>query len=289
MPTPTTAKLFKPKSEDEFEDIAVDFLRLRWKDPHATRNGRRGQRQHGVDVVGHPPWLGGRTAGAQCKNTEAINVNMVIAETREAATFAGGLAEFLLVTSADRDAALQAAVRDHFRVNPAPFHVEMIFWGDITADLAVDDALIEKHWKGAAPASSRSVAVSPANPNIRGQLAVIQAEARRMKQHAEHLNAGFHHGFWKQYASLKFRPARLESVHNDVLAAIVHRPLLISSLDQLIATAGAADRETERFLDGNASVMRDLLQLLLNLMGHAHQVDTQIDQLLRQTAPALTP
>jgi hypothetical protein len=288
MPTPTTAKLFKPKSEDEFEDIAVDFLRLRWKDPHATRNGRRGQRQHGADVVGQPSWLGGRTAGAQCKNTEAVTLNMVIAETREAATFPGGLAEFLLVTSADRDAALQAAVRDHFRVHPAPFHVEMIFWGDITADLAVDDALIEKHWKGAALASSRSAAVSPTNPNIRGQLAVIQAEARRMKQHAEHLNAGFHHGFWKQYASLKFRPARLESVHNDVLAAVVDRPLLISSLDQLIATAGAADRETERFLDGNASVLRDLLQLLLNLMGHAHQVDTQIDQ-LQQTAPALTP
>jgi hypothetical protein len=278
MPTPTTAKLHKPKSEDEFEDISVDFLRLRWKDPHATRNGRRGQRQHGVDIVGHPPWLRGRSAGAQCKNSEEVSLGAVIAEARKAESFTGGVAEFLFVTSAHRDAVLQAAVREHFRANAAPFHVELIFWPDITADLAQDDALIENHWKGATSASSRSA-------TIRGQLAVIQVEARRMKQHAEHLNAGFHHGFWKQYASLKFRPARLESVHNDVIASVVHWPLLISSLDQLIATACAADRETERFLEGNVSVRRDLLQLLLNVMSHAHQLDSQVEQALRTSWP----
>src|SRR5438132_6616090 len=80
MPIPTTAKLPKPKSEDEFEDIVVDFCRLRWRDPHATRNGRRGQRQNSVDVFGHPPWLKGATAGAQCKNTDALSLALVVAE-----------------------------------------------------------------------------------------------------------------------------------------------------------------------------------------------------------------
>src|SRR5689334_12162214 len=99
MPTPVTAKLPKPKNEDEFEDMCVDFLRLRWKDPHATRNGRRGQRQHGVDIVGLPSSLDGKTAGAQCKNTDALTLDDVIAEAEKAEGFPGGLGEFLIVTS----------------------------------------------------------------------------------------------------------------------------------------------------------------------------------------------
>ena len=52
MPSPTTTKLPIPKSWDEFEDIVADVLKLRWKNPHVTRNGRSGQRQHGVDICG---------------------------------------------------------------------------------------------------------------------------------------------------------------------------------------------------------------------------------------------
>src|SRR5438034_8082908 len=107
MPTPTTAKWPKPRSEDEFEDIAVDFLRIRWQDPHATRNGRRGQRQDGVDIAGNPPWCKGKSAGAQCKNTDAITLATVVAEVTKAKAFKGGLCELLIVTAADRDAALQ--------------------------------------------------------------------------------------------------------------------------------------------------------------------------------------
>lgn len=281
MPIPTTAKLFKPKSEDEFEDISVDFLRLRWRDPHATRNGRRGQRQDGVDVIGHPPWLDGRIAGAQCKNTEHVALKDVIVEARKAEAFEGRVAEFLLVTSADRDARLQSEVREHFRANRAPFHIEVIFWADITADLAQDDKLIEKHWRTAAV---QPHVVSLHNSNVRAELAVIRAEAQRMKEHAEHLNAGFHHGFWDQYIPLRFRPKRLESVDNGVIGALVDRHLLLSGLDQLAGTARAADRETERFLDGDPTALSRLLPLLLNVMSSAHQVESQIDQTLRETA-----
>lgn len=155
MPTPTTAKWPKPKSEDEFEDIATDFLRIRWKDPHASRNGRRGQGQHGVDVVGHPSWQK-KPAGAQSKNTESPTLAMVRAEVEKAKGFGGGLSEFLFVTTADRDAALQAAVREQFAQDPAPFHVEIVFWPDITGDLAGHDDLVAKHWKGFSGSSRRN-------------------------------------------------------------------------------------------------------------------------------------
>ncbi|MBX3159205.1 MAG: hypothetical protein KF773_24770 [Deltaproteobacteria bacterium] len=154
MPTPATAKWPKPKSEDEFEDIVVDFVRLRWKDPNAQRHGRRGQRQHGVDVVGHPPWSKGRTVGAQCKNADDVTLAVVVAEVEKAKSFPGGLAEFFVVTSGDRDAALQSEVREHFKAKPAPFHVEVVFWPDVVADISVDDALVAKHWKGFAPTNA---------------------------------------------------------------------------------------------------------------------------------------
>ncbi|MBI3946894.1 MAG: hypothetical protein HY321_13305 [Armatimonadetes bacterium] len=161
---PTTSKWPKPRSEDEFEDMAVDFLRIRWKDPYATRNGRRGQRQDGVDIVGHPPWLEAKAAGAQCKNTESLTLAKVTAEVERARSFAGGLGEFLLVTAADRDVALQAEVREHFTKHRVPFHVEVIFWPDIVSDLSSDEQLVAKHWKGFPSGSTTSLAVPQQAP-----------------------------------------------------------------------------------------------------------------------------
>ncbi|MBI3782858.1 MAG: hypothetical protein HY270_05590, partial [Deltaproteobacteria bacterium] len=163
MPMPATAKWPKPKNEDEFEDMAVDFLRIRWRDPHAMKNGRRGQRQDGVDIVGHPPWLKGKTeetAGGQCKNTDSLKLATVIAEVDKAKKFKGGLGEFVLVTAADRDSALQSEVRAHFRAHPAPFDIELVFWPDVVSDLSNDDQLVAKYWKGFSDTASRDVGVS---------------------------------------------------------------------------------------------------------------------------------
>ncbi|MCA9677040.1 MAG: hypothetical protein KC464_18580 [Myxococcales bacterium] len=53
MPSPVTSELPKPKSEDEFEDIAADVA-ARWWAANVHRNGRRGQRQNGVDLYATP-------------------------------------------------------------------------------------------------------------------------------------------------------------------------------------------------------------------------------------------
>jgi hypothetical protein len=157
MPTPPTAKWPKPKSEDEFEEISVDFLRLRWQDPNAARNGRRGQRQHGVDIIGHPGRLDGKTAGAQCKNSDRIKLSHIVAEVEKAKGFPGGLGELLIVTSGEREGELQGLVREHFRKSPVSFGIEIVFWNDIVAQIAQDDALVKKHWKGWGPNANRTV------------------------------------------------------------------------------------------------------------------------------------
>jgi hypothetical protein len=157
VPTPITAKWPKPKSEDEFEDISVDFLRIRWQDPNVTRYGRRGQRQYGVDIVGSPYWLNGRRSGAQCKNTDSLNLAIVISEVEKAIAFPEELCEFLIVAACDRDAMLQSAIRNHYQKNPVALHVDIVFWPDIVSDLSNDSQLVAKYWKGFAQPSSMTV------------------------------------------------------------------------------------------------------------------------------------
>ena len=103
MPTPATSKWPYPKHEDEWEDMALDALRIRWRDPDTRRNGRRGQRQHGVDIYGQPPGLDGY-AGGQCKNVAAPTFAMVQAEVAEAEKFRPPLKKFYFVAAAPRDA-----------------------------------------------------------------------------------------------------------------------------------------------------------------------------------------
>src|SRR5262249_5842026 len=98
-----------------------------------------------------------KPAGGQSKNTDSPTLAMVKAEVEKAKGFPGGLGEYLFVTSADRDAGLQAEVREHFAANPAPFHVEVIFWQDVTGDLAGHDNLVRKYWKGFGGSSSDAV------------------------------------------------------------------------------------------------------------------------------------
>lgn len=148
MPTPSTAKWPKPRSEDEFEDLCVDFLKRRWQDPQVARNGRRGQRQNGVDIIGHPPWLNRKAAGAQCKNTEKLTLASIVAEVTAATGFSGGLGEYLVVTSADRDGRLRSNVSRHYKTKPPPFMVDVVFWEDIVAEVSKDEQLVAHWWRG---------------------------------------------------------------------------------------------------------------------------------------------
>lgn len=155
MPLPATAQLSRPKSEDEFEDMVLDALRIRWKAPDASRNGRRGQRQNGVDIFGRPAEFDGRWAGAQCKNVLASP--FTIENIRDAAAKAEGfeptLAKFYVVVSLDRDVRLQEGVRllCEERKREGKFSVDLLFWNDVSGLLADDTALVEKYWPSGRP------------------------------------------------------------------------------------------------------------------------------------------
>jgi len=146
MPSPNTADLPRPKDWNEFEDIVADVMKRVWGDPYISRNGRSGQRQHGIDIYGKPVHLHGKDyAGVQCRAIEdKLTIAAVEAVVADAEKFTPAIKELLLATTLSRDAKLQALVR----TGKWPFRVEIRYWDDLCLDLCGHEDLLEKHFPG---------------------------------------------------------------------------------------------------------------------------------------------
>jgi hypothetical protein len=149
MPTLVTADLPKPKSDDEFEDLATDVMARRWRTPNITRHGRSGQRQFGVDATATPPHLSGAIAGLQYKNVAKLALKDIEAEVVEAESFMPPLAEYTIATSLDRDAVLHRSVLklSEERRADSKFPVQIMFWDDLCLELTGHEDLVRKYYK----------------------------------------------------------------------------------------------------------------------------------------------
>lgn len=159
MTTPSTVHLPKPRSADEFENLATDAMGKRLRAPATKRHGRNGQRQFGVDATSSPAHLGGGIIGLQYKNVATLTREDIEAEVAKADAFVPPIAEYWIVTTLDRDAALDRDVLALSRAREAAqrFPVRIWFWQDLCGDL--DAELVTKHynWLGPAPAASAVV------------------------------------------------------------------------------------------------------------------------------------
>src|SRR5579871_3827387 len=106
MPSPSTSKWPRPHNDDEFEDMVLDAMRLRWGDPDAHRYGRRGQRQHGIDIRGRAAAQVGARRVAQAKNTDAPTIEMLQQDLAKTKGFPETIERFYFVVSAPRDGRL---------------------------------------------------------------------------------------------------------------------------------------------------------------------------------------
>jgi hypothetical protein len=145
MPTAITTKWPRPKSEDEWEDMVLDAMRVRWRDPNACRNGRRGQRQDGVDIFGNS--IAG-PVGAQAKNKEQVTEKEALQEIAEAENFRPALKEYFFVIGGPRDATFQefSRILSRNRVARGLFSVHAIFFDDVIHEISSDKALVLKYW-----------------------------------------------------------------------------------------------------------------------------------------------
>jgi hypothetical protein len=146
MPTLSGMKLPPPKSPEEFEEIVLSALRIKWSSPNLTMHGRKGQSQDGVDIYGEDDL--GRLVGVQCKNTDLLAIGTILAEIKNAELFSPKLNAFYVATSMSSDSRLQKEVRmlSKDRVEGSKFPVAVFFWGDIIQELVKNEPELGKYY-----------------------------------------------------------------------------------------------------------------------------------------------
>ena len=132
-----------PKGWDDFEDLCLALFKHVWNDPLAQKNGRRGQRQDGVDIFGSPVSKSGVIWGVQCKASDnrygsGPTPVELQSEVKKAENFSPRLDRWILATTAPSDATLQKAARKISveRSENGLFSVHVLGWKEILALLA---------------------------------------------------------------------------------------------------------------------------------------------------------
>ena len=134
-----------PKITDgeKFEYLCRDLWRNNSDYEFIELNGRKGQKQFGVDVFGRnvksEEWL-----GIQCKVKaigQALTKSDIETEINKAKLFNPSLSVFKLCTTLDRDAKVQKIVRgiQTELSKSKEFKLEILFWDDIEEQLKEED------------------------------------------------------------------------------------------------------------------------------------------------------
>ena len=147
MPTLSRMNIPPPDDWGEFEDIALSCLKIKWASSNLTKNGRPGQRQHGVDIHGRDDL--GRLVGVQCKKTLGdISLDVIEEEIEKAANFRPNLAGLFIATTAQADAKIQQSVRllSEKRVDRGDFPVGIFFWEDLISELVKNKEEFFSHY-----------------------------------------------------------------------------------------------------------------------------------------------
>ncbi len=152
MPQLDALQVPPPANWQDFEALCCDLWRKIWDDPGTQQHGREGQPQQGVDVFGRPR-RGALWAGVQCKLRSQIKGSRltsreICGEVVKARDFNPKLAEFIIATTAERDAKAQAAAREISRVQASDdsFSVSVFAWEDIVQRLLEHRDVVEKHY-----------------------------------------------------------------------------------------------------------------------------------------------
>lgn len=144
---------FPPRYWQQFEELTLGCFKEILNDQHASRNGRSGFPQAGVDVYGHGP--DGFT-GIQCKQTTntagehlpgtRVTKSQLKSEITKAETFLPRLDVFILATTDTTNPKLQEYVRElnEERKRDGKFRIVLWFWDDYLTFLHTSNRL--KEW-----------------------------------------------------------------------------------------------------------------------------------------------
>ncbi len=123
-----------PKDEDAFEQLCLKLFRRKWKAPGLAQYGKRGERQHGIDLVDTQAQQPRRAA--QCKLHEphkTISPTDIESEVNKARQAPFKLDLYTIATSAKPSTQAQRKVLEINEKHRAEgsFLVELLHWRDL--------------------------------------------------------------------------------------------------------------------------------------------------------------
>lgn len=132
----------KPSEEGVFERCNELLWRHILRDPSAQLHGRRGQRQHGVDIVGRRGGAPGQVVGIQCRlkgEGRLLEEQEVKDEVTKALRFRPLLSEYIIATTAPDDARLQRLALELSdsvsRNREIPLKVQIFGWNSLEREV----------------------------------------------------------------------------------------------------------------------------------------------------------
>lgn len=145
MPTLSSMQIPPPKDWEEFQEITLSSLKVKWGNPNLTRNGRLGQSQNGVDISGNDER--GYLVGVQCK-LHLKDIKEVKDEANAAESFKPPIKAFYMATTSTSDVRLQEDVRilSQERESMGKFPIGIFFWEDLIQELLRDKDEFNKHY-----------------------------------------------------------------------------------------------------------------------------------------------
>jgi hypothetical protein len=178
-----------PRNWALFESLFLALFKGLLKDPFAQKNGRTGQPQHGVDIMGKPAWSPQLFWGVQCKGKErAYGAKASLAELErelaKAESFSPPLAHWVFATTSPTDAALQQASREISQERQARgrFPISILSWDDIQVLLAENSLVLQEFYPEHAfdvPAILARLSALPTADELRQLTSNVQANSQK--------------------------------------------------------------------------------------------------------------
>jgi tetratricopeptide (TPR) repeat protein len=130
------SEISKPKNPQDFEELCLAIYRVVYDDKTATKNGRSGQEQNGVDIYVQQ---GGDRVGIQCKrvNFGKLTTKIIDKEVGHADAGKIEITKLIIATTAANDARLieYTALLSDQRKGEGRFRVDLAFWDTLESHI----------------------------------------------------------------------------------------------------------------------------------------------------------
>lgn len=145
-----------PQNWQDFESLCCDLWSRVWNDRNTQKNGRNGQSQCGVDIVGRPSNSSGKYHGIQCKGKDNYSSNIITIgeleeEVAKASKFSPCIESFLIATTSRKDVHIEKRAREITEENRKKglFSVHVFGWADIVGMLSEYPDVLNKYYSWA--------------------------------------------------------------------------------------------------------------------------------------------